>query len=163
MILKLNYFFIDRKSHTPSNVLYIFFLNLTLSLFHFSWVFFFIWVEFCRFPLCKYKMKKINKNNDDMAIIAIDTELNPYHSHKLHHHKNINNFPTWYQPCVTSFWKHHVIWLLFIQSNFSFCTILWHCIYCCVAIAYLYAVWSYTVTLPSDTDFTTLSLHECVI
>lgn len=25
MILKLNYFFIDRKSHTPSNVLYIFF------------------------------------------------------------------------------------------------------------------------------------------
>lgn len=142
MILKLNYFSLT-VSHTLHPMFYTvyIFLNLTLSLFHFSWVFFFIWVEFCRFPLCKYKMKKINKNNDDLAIIAIDTELNPYHSHKLHHHKNINNFPTWYQPCVTSFWKHHVIWLFLSNQIFPFVQ------YCDIVFI---AVWPLPICMPCD-------------
>lgn len=48
-------------------------------------------------------MKKINKNNDDLAIIAIDTELNPYHSHKLHHHiKTSTTSP----PDINHVWHH---------------------------------------------------------
>lgn len=83
-------------------------------------------------------MKKINKNNDDLAIIAIDTELNPYHSHKLHHHiKTSTTSP----PDINHVWHHFwniMSYDFFIQSNFSFCTILWHCIYCCVAMYCLF-------------------------
>lgn len=42
MILKLNYFFIDRKSHTPSNVLYIFFKSNTVSVSFFLSIFFYL-------------------------------------------------------------------------------------------------------------------------
>lgn len=128
-------------SHTLHPMFYIyFFKSNTVSVSFFLSIFFYL-SGILQISIMQIQNEKNKKNNDDLAIIAIDTELNPYHSHKLHHHKNINNFPTWYQPCVTSFWKHHVIWLFLSNQIFPFVQ------YCDIVFI---AVWPLPICMPCD-------------